>query len=133
MLDSIKGPWRPLFIISFDESHILTDNPEGTGWTLFSQLRRVFRRIIDYPIFSLFLWTAARLAFQAMPGPFGTDRKPRPPFVTFNLRDQFRRHHVAYPTGENTVSLRRVVEMIGYVILVARCMFPLQATYFRPH
>ena len=44
VLYSIEGPRRPLVIISFDESHILTNNPRGTVWNLFSKLCHVFSR-----------------------------------------------------------------------------------------
>ena len=112
VLDSIKGPRRPLVIISFDESHILTDNPRGTMWTLFSELRRVFRRIVDYPIFFLFLSTAAkftRISSEQHLDPSARIANPElhllHPICEISFDD------VAYPTSANTVSLCRVVEM----------------------
>ena len=57
-LDVGSGPRRPLVILAFDESHILTDLPKDRDWTLFSELRRTLRGIVDQPIFSVFLSTA---------------------------------------------------------------------------
>src|ERR1700748_3033955 len=61
VLDSQEGPRRPLVILAFDESHVLTDTPKHSEWTLFSEFRRALRVIVDLQIFSLFLSTAGRL------------------------------------------------------------------------
>ena len=37
-LDVGEEPWHPLIILIFDESHILTNTPKNTLWTLFSEL-----------------------------------------------------------------------------------------------
>jgi hypothetical protein len=63
LLDSNKGPWRPLVILGFDEAHLLTGLPQRLPskhleWTLFSELRRVLRELVDMPMLSLFLSTA---------------------------------------------------------------------------
>ena len=112
VLDSIEGPRRPLVIISFDESHILTDNPKGTEWTLFSELRRVFREIDGLPIFSLLLSTAGRLnriSPEQPPDPstriVNFEHLFLPPICEISFDD------IAYPAIEHTVSLRQVAEM----------------------
>ena len=112
VLDSTKGPRRPLVVISFDESHFLTGNPQCTEWTLFSQLRRVFREVVDYPIFSLFLSTAAsfnRVSPEQPSSPWtriaNLEHYFLPPICEICFDD------IAYPAIEHTVSLRQVVEM----------------------
>jgi hypothetical protein len=51
------GSTRPVIILSFDESHQLTE-PSGDGqWSVFSELRRALRCLAKTPIFSLFLST----------------------------------------------------------------------------
>ena len=112
VLDSIEGPRRPLVIISFDESHILTDNPRGTVWTLFSELCRIFRAIVNYPIFSLFLSTAGRFSR------FSPEQRLDPSTRIANSELYFLHpiceisfDDIAFPANENAVSLRRVVEM----------------------
>ena len=61
VLESDKGPRRPLVVLAFDEADTLTDNPpEQEHWNLFVELRRVLRQIEHLPIFSLFLSTAGR-------------------------------------------------------------------------
>ena len=112
LLDSIKGPRRPLVIISFDESHNLTDNPSSTVWTLFSELHRVFRWIVDYPIFSLCLSTAARfirISSERCPDPSTRIANPDLHFLHPICEISF--DDVAYPASDNAVFLRRVVEM----------------------
>ena len=59
-LDRIDGSRRPLVIFTFDEAHILTDNPPKKRWNLFLELRRILRQISSQAIFSLFLSTAGR-------------------------------------------------------------------------
>jgi hypothetical protein len=58
LLNSKTGPRRPLVILSFDESDILTKGPSDEDWTLFSELRRTLRSLVKLPLFSLFLSTA---------------------------------------------------------------------------
>ncbi|KAI0295042.1 hypothetical protein B0F90DRAFT_1820770 [Multifurca ochricompacta] len=59
-LDLLEGPRRPLVILAFDESHVLGDTPPGKGWTLFAELRRTLRELVELPVFSLFLSTAGK-------------------------------------------------------------------------
>ena len=56
-MDAGEGPQWPLVILAFNESHILTDLLKDWGWALFSELCYALRRIVDQPIFSLFLLT----------------------------------------------------------------------------
>jgi hypothetical protein len=60
LLNPSTGPRQPLVILSFDEGHMLADTLEGRQWSLFSELRRALRLLVDLPIFSLFLSTAAK-------------------------------------------------------------------------
>ncbi|KAI0295652.1 hypothetical protein B0F90DRAFT_1750078 [Multifurca ochricompacta] len=59
-LDPLEGSRRPLVILAFDESHVLGDTPPGKGWTLFAELRRTLRELVELPVFSLFLSTAGK-------------------------------------------------------------------------
>ena len=111
LLNTKKGPRRPLVILAFDESHILTDNPKSAGWTLFSELRRTLRGIVDQAIFSLFLSTAGR--FQLFSPRIQADSSgrvtnsslhPIDPITEISFDD------LAFKAKENTVSLDRVVE-----------------------
>ncbi|KAK2460395.1 hypothetical protein APHAL10511_007560 [Amanita phalloides] len=52
------GPRRPLIIISFDESHMLTAGVGEGKQTLFYELRCILRRLNKLPIFALFLSTS---------------------------------------------------------------------------
>ncbi len=111
LLDSCDGSRRPLVILSFDESHILTDNPKRSRWTLFSELRRILREIIDHPIFSLFLSTAGR--FHLFSPEIRSDDSNR--ITNLNLAplhpiSEICFDDMAYPARENTVSLDRVVK-----------------------
>jgi hypothetical protein len=110
LLDSGEGSRRPLVILSFDESHILTDIPKRSRWTLFSELRRILREIIDHPIFSLFLSTAGKFHLfspEIRSDPSGRvtnhELSPLHPISEICFDD------IAYPAKENTVSLDRVV------------------------
>ncbi|KAK2463892.1 hypothetical protein APHAL10511_004064 [Amanita phalloides] len=53
-----KGPQRPLIIMSFDESHMLTAGVGEGKQSLFYELWRILRRLKKLPIFALFLLTA---------------------------------------------------------------------------
>ena len=114
VLDSNEGPRRPLVIISVDESCVFTDNPRDTVWILFSLLRRAFREIVDYPIFSLLLSAAGRLDLSPPEQRSRSSPSSRivnlelhflPPICEISFDD------VAFPASENTVSLRQVVGM----------------------
>ena len=53
------GQWRrPLVVLSFDESHVLTDGTKESEWSTFSELRRILQRLGGHLIFSLFLSTS---------------------------------------------------------------------------
>ena len=109
---SIKGPRRPLVIISFDESHILTDNPDSTEWTLFSELRRVFRELNGYPIFILFLSTMGR--FNNFSPETQSDRSVRireSHLSTLHPITEISFDDIAYPANEHTVTLCQVTKM----------------------
>ena len=111
LLDSEKGPRRPLIILAFDESYILTDNPKRCNWTLFSELRRTLRGIVNHPIFTLFLSTAGRFhlfspEIHSDPSRRVTesDLHPLDPISEVSFDD------IAFPARKNTVSLDRVVQ-----------------------
>jgi hypothetical protein len=110
VLDSDTGSRWPLVILAFDESHILTEFPEGCGWTLFSELRRTLQAIGKQPIFSLFLATAGSFhlfspEIRSDPSRRVTDKSLRPldPITEISFDD------LAYPAKEDSVSLSRVV------------------------
>ena len=110
LLDSCDGSRRPLVILSFDESHTLIDIPKRSSWTLFSELRRVLREIVDYPIFSLFLSTAGRFhqfSPEIRSDPSGRitnhELTPLHPISEICFDD------IAYAAKENTVALDKVV------------------------
>ncbi|KAF8333428.1 uncharacterized protein EI90DRAFT_3051997, partial [Cantharellus anzutake] len=101
VLESDKGPQRPLVVLAFDEAHVLSDNPpEQIYWNLFSELRRILRQIEDLPIFSLFLSTAGRLNHP----PPGSNERPLNPITEISFDD------ISYPALKNTVTINRVVE-----------------------
>ena len=111
MLDAKKGPRRPLVILAFDESHILTDYPKYSGWTLFSELCRTLQGIVKQPIFTLFLSTAGRFHLfspRIQPDPSGrvtnSSLQPIDPITEISFDD------LAFEAKKNTVSLDRVVE-----------------------
>ena len=111
VLDSRDGSRRPLVLLSFDESHILTDTPKYSSWTVFSELRRVLREIVDHPIFSLFLSTAG--SFHQFSPEIRSDPSGR---ITNHKRTPLHPiseicfDEIAYPAKEYTVSLDRVVK-----------------------
>jgi hypothetical protein len=111
ILDLDKGSRWPLVILAFDESHILTDNPKDRSWTLFSELRRTLREIVDWPIFSLFLSTAG--SFHLFSPEIKSDHSsrvtnavllPLDPISEISFDD------LAFAAEEGTVSLDRVVQ-----------------------
>jgi hypothetical protein len=115
LLDSATGR-QPLVILCFDEAHLLADLPQHPpsqhlDWTLFSELRRVLREVVDMPMFSLFLSTAGRPNF------FSSEMQSDPSRVTH--LDRYTLHPIseisfddlAYPAQECSVTLDRVVEL----------------------
>ena len=112
VLDLPTGPRRPLVVISFDESHILTDNPRAEPWTLFSELRCVLRGIVEPPIFSLFLSTAERFhRFTPEKRLDPSSRIANSIHSVLHPISEISFDDIAFPALENTVSLDRVVEM----------------------
>jgi hypothetical protein len=112
VLDSDKGSRWPLAILAFDESHILTDNPKDRNWTLFSELRRTLREIVDWPIFSLFLSTAG--SFHLFSPDIKSDHSSRVTnavLLPLNPISEISFDDLAYPAQNDTVSLDRVVQM----------------------
>lgn len=111
VLDS-SGPRRPLLIFSFDESHILTDTPKDAGWTLFVELRRTLRELVDLPIFSLFLSTVGR--FHLFSPEIRSDpstRVAKADLVPLNPITEVSFDDLAFPAKEDTVTLGRVVQV----------------------
>lgn len=112
LLDSVEGPRWPLVVFSFDEAHILTDNPPSKEWNLFLELCCTLRQIHKLPIFSLFLPTAERFN-QFFPeirsDPSHRIRnlgcRPLDPITEISFDD------IAYPTLEGTITLDRVVQV----------------------
>jgi len=112
VLDSKKGSRWPLVILAFDESQILTDNPKDRNWTLFSELRRTLREIVDWPIFSLFLSTAG--SFHLFSPDIKSDHSSRVTnavLLPLNPISEISFDDLAYPAQEGIVSLDRVVQM----------------------
>jgi hypothetical protein len=117
LLDSNKGPRRPLVILSFDEAHLLTGLPQRPpsqhlDWTLFSELRQVLRELVDIPIFSLFLSTAGSAnlfspAIQSDPSSLVTNLQK----LTLHPISEISFDDLAYPALESSVTLDRVVEL----------------------
>ena len=110
VLDSDKGSRWPLVIFGFDESHILTEYPEGCVWTVFSELRRTLQAMGKRPIFSLFLSTAGSFhlfspEINSDPSNRVTNKDLRPldPITEISFDD------LAYLAEEDTVSLSHVV------------------------
>jgi hypothetical protein len=112
VLDPDQGPRWPLVILAFDESHILTDNPTNWSWTLFSELRRTLREIVDRPIFSLFLSTAG--SFHLFSPEIKEDNSGRVTnglLCPLNPISETSFDDLAFAAQEGTVSLDRVVQM----------------------
>jgi hypothetical protein len=111
-LDSPKGPRRPLVILAFDESHLLTDNPKNSTWNLFLELRRTLREMVKSPIFSLFLSTARRFyKFSPEIRSDPSTRIAKADLIPLDPISEISFDDLAFPAGENTVTLNRVVQM----------------------
>jgi hypothetical protein len=112
LLDANQGPHRPLVILAFDDSHILTDNPKSGVWTLFSELRRTLRGIVNQAIFTLFLSTAGRCyvlpEIQSKSDPSCTITNSNPPPLDPITEISF--DDLAFKATKDTVSLDRVVQ-----------------------
>jgi hypothetical protein len=117
LLDSVeKKPRWPLVILSFDEAHILTDNPSmanrATKWNLFSELRRILRQASIYAIFSLFLSTAGR--FNLFSPEISSDPSLRIKNSSLSTLDPITEisfDDLAYYAPESKIMLENVVEI----------------------
>jgi hypothetical protein len=112
VLDSDIGPRWPLVILAFDESQILTNNPKDRKWTLFSELRRSLREIVDWPIFSLYLSTAG--SFHLFSPDIKSDHSSRvtnAALLPLDPISEISFDDLAFPAQEGTVSLDRVIQM----------------------
>ncbi len=113
----IGRPRRPLVIFSFDEAHILTDNPpqktrSTSHWTLFSELRRILRETSDHAIFFLFLSTAGR--FHLFSPEIRSDPSRRIQSSSLSTLDPITEvtfDDLAYDAPEKKIILARVVKM----------------------
>jgi hypothetical protein len=110
VLDSDKGPRRPLVVLAFDEADTLTDNPpEQEHWNLFSELRRVLRQIQHLLIFSLFLSTAGR--FDKFPPVIHSDLSARADNRPLDPISEISFDDIAYPALKGTITMDSVVEI----------------------
>jgi hypothetical protein len=111
LLDSAKGPRHPLLILSFDESHILTDIPKNQSWTVFSELRRVLCELVHFPIFSLFLSTAGKvLSFSPVIESDPSLRVQQPGLSPLHPISEISFDDLAYPAMEDDIVLSQVVQ-----------------------
>ena len=60
LLDPEGKHGEPHIVICWDESHSLTQYPEGQRWSIYSELRRALRTIIESSFISIFLSTAGK-------------------------------------------------------------------------
>ena len=114
MLDSRKGPRRPLVVLAFDESQVLTDTSKNSGRILFFELRRTLRELVYLAIFSLFLSTAGIFLPRPSPSEIRSDPSTRVAKVDLVLLDpilEISFDDLAFPVEENTVTLDRVVQI----------------------
>ena len=113
VLNLAKGPRRPLVVLAFDEADVLTDNLPGQDhWNLFSELRRVLRRIMKFSILSLFLSTGGhfnKFSPDIHSDTSGRARDPRNHPLDPILECSF--DEIAYPAPEDTIAMNRVVEI----------------------
>ncbi|KIL59036.1 hypothetical protein M378DRAFT_284568 [Amanita muscaria Koide BX008] len=109
LLDSDHGSRRPLVILAFDEAHTLTYVPKDKSWTVFTELCRTLQRLVDRPIFSLFLSTAGKLSPEILEDPSNRiahhELKILDPITEISFDD------IAHPADEGQVLLEQVVEL----------------------
>jgi hypothetical protein len=60
LLDPENKHDKPHVVICWDESHSLTEYPTGVRWSIYSELRRALRVILDSSFISIFLSTAGK-------------------------------------------------------------------------
>src|SRR5712671_795327 len=93
------GTRWPLFILAFDDSHLLVDNLDDAAWSMFARMCFTLRRIDKLPIFSLFL---SRV---------GNFLNPIDDFTFLDPISEMNFDDLAFPAKENTVTLDRVVQL----------------------
>lgn len=112
LLDRQEGSRRPLVIFAFDEAQILNDNPPRRRWNLFSELRRILRRISRSAIFSLFLSTKGNFQiFSSEIRPDSSNRVRDASYRDLNPITEISFDDLAYSAPPNAVTLDRVVQM----------------------
>jgi hypothetical protein len=132
ILESDKGPRRPLIVLAFDEADSLTDSPpEQENWNLFTELRRVLRQIQHFPIFSLFISTAGRFekfspVIHSDPSARARepDNRPLDPISEISFDD------FAYPALKDTIKMDSVVE-IDWISHLGRPLYVHPSYFFR--
>ena len=60
LLDPENKHVGPHVVICWDESHSLTEYPVGERWSIYSELQRALRAILDSSFISIFLSTAGK-------------------------------------------------------------------------
>jgi hypothetical protein len=114
---------RPLIILSFDEPHVLTDGTKEGEWSPFSELRRILQRLDNNLIFSLFLSTAGN--FRLLSPDINFDPSSRVKNETlrpFHPITEVSFDCLAFPAGEGTLTIDRVVE-IGWIAHLGRPLY----------
>jgi hypothetical protein len=110
-LGSEEGSRRPLVILAFDESHILTDLPRDQGWSLFSELRRILQGIRSFAIFSLFLSTAGRFHLLSPERQLDPSSRVANGILPLDPITEISFDELAFRAVANSVMLDRVVQM----------------------
>ena len=49
----------PLVVLAFDEAHNIAEFPDNRGWSIYSELCRCLCKLLDLPIFTLYLSTSS--------------------------------------------------------------------------
>jgi hypothetical protein len=122
VLESDKGPRRPLVVLAFDEADTLTDDPpEQEHWNLFSELRQALRQNPTSPNFF-------RCSFRQQDAPINSPQisililQPGSENLTTTLHTQ---------ALKGTITMDSVVKTVGFPILVAHCMYVYPSYPFR--
>jgi hypothetical protein len=132
VLESDKGPQRPLIVLAFDEADTLTDSPpEQENWNLFSELRPVLRQIQHLPIFSLFLSTAGRFEkFSPVNHSDPSARAREPDNRPLDSISETSFDDIACPALKGTIKLDSVVE-IDWISHLGRPLYVHPSYFFR--
>jgi hypothetical protein len=111
LLDSSQGPRHPLVILTFDESHMLTETPRNKSWTVFSELCQVLGELVEEPIFSLFLSTAGKLhLFSPEIRSDPSRRAKNNDLPCLHPVSEISFDDLAYPAMEDEIMLSQVVQ-----------------------